>query len=139
MHYACLISLIIMAKDYNHVFCFAVYSCAVSQTGDKLYIGNYNQKKLLTLARDGSVLSSFTDPELVRPSCVHVTPAGQVLVCGYISNTILQIDSKGSRKLATLATRRDGPRSVFYNSNTDSIIAIVGQTCSKKILVYKVK
>ncbi|XP_052255544.1 uncharacterized protein LOC127861182 [Dreissena polymorpha] len=115
-----------------------VYSCAVSQTGDKLYIGNYNQKKLLTLARDGSVLSSFTDPELVRPSCVHVTPAGQVLVCGYISNTILQIDSKGSRKLATLATETDGidcPWSVCYNSSTDSII--VGQF--KNILVYKVK
>ncbi|KAH3852942.1 hypothetical protein DPMN_095463 [Dreissena polymorpha] len=70
---------------------------------------------------------------------VHVTPAGQVLVCGYNSNTILQIDSQGSRKLATLATERDGlqnPRSVCYNSNTDSMI--VGKEVNNKILVYKV-
>ncbi|XP_052232858.1 uncharacterized protein LOC127845767 [Dreissena polymorpha] len=111
-------------------------SCAVSPTGDKLYITNYNQDKLLTLARDGSVLSIFTDPELGCPACVHVTPAGQVLVCGWKSNTILQIDSKGSRSLATLATKRDGLWSVCYNSNTDSII--VG-TIINKILVYKVK
>ncbi|KAH3693153.1 hypothetical protein DPMN_192555 [Dreissena polymorpha] len=125
-----------MAKDYNHVFCFAVCRCAVSPTGDKLYITNFNQDNVLTLARDGSVLSIFTDPELPRPTCVHVTPAGQVLVCGPDSYNILQIDSKGSRKLATLATKRDGLWSVCYNSNTDSII--VGMVYNK-ILVYKVK
>ncbi|KAH3702470.1 uncharacterized protein LOC127861184 [Dreissena polymorpha] len=110
-----------------------VWRCAVSQTGDKLYITNLMQNKLLTLARDGSVLSIFTDPELDWPSCVHVTPAGQVLVCG--GNTILQIDSKGSRKLATLATQK--ALSVCYDSNTDSII--VGMNNNNKILVYKVK
>ncbi|KAH3750422.1 protein PML-like isoform X2 [Dreissena polymorpha] len=53
--------------------------CAVSPTGDKLYITNYIQHKLLTLARDGSVLSTFMDYELECPRGVHVTPAGQVL------------------------------------------------------------
>ncbi|KAH3804918.1 uncharacterized protein LOC127835147 [Dreissena polymorpha] len=115
---------------------YTVYSCAVSPTGDTLYITDYKQHKLLTLARDGSVLSIFTDPELRCPYCVQVTPAGQVLVCGWMSNTILQIDSKGSRKLATLATKMDELRSVCYNSNTDSII--VGME-DNKILVYKVK
>ncbi|KAH3796475.1 uncharacterized protein LOC127836932 [Dreissena polymorpha] len=113
-----------------------VWGCAVSPTGDKLYITNYKQDKLLTLARDGSVLSIFKDPELLGPRCVHVTPAGQVLVCGWVSDTILQIDSKGSRKLATLATEMYSLRSVCYNSNTDSII--VGSV-NNKILVYKVK
>ncbi|XP_052255547.1 uncharacterized protein LOC127861185 isoform X1 [Dreissena polymorpha] len=115
---------------------WTVYSCAVSQTGDKLYITNYNQNKLLTLARDGSVLSIFTDPELPCPRGVHVTPAGQVLVCGMGSITLLQIDSKGSRKLATLATEKYCLWSVCYNSNTDSVI--VGMK-NNKILVYKVK
>ncbi|KAH3702057.1 hypothetical protein DPMN_077058 [Dreissena polymorpha] len=126
-----------LAKDYNHVFFFEVDRCAVSPTGDKLYIINFNQDKLLTLARDGSVLSIFMDPEFLCPTCVHVTPAGQVLVCGQIYNTIVQIDSKGSKKLATLATKMDSLRSVCYNSNTDSII--VGMDNNTIILVYKVK
>ncbi|KAH3715707.1 hypothetical protein DPMN_058419 [Dreissena polymorpha] len=130
-----------MEKDCNHVFCFAVDRCAVSPTVDKLYITNSTQHKLLTLARDGSVLATFMDPELEWPTCVHVTPAGQVLVCGYKnSKTVLQVDRKGSRKLATLATGSDGlqwPKSVCYNNNTDSIV--VGQNGNNKILVYKVK
>ncbi|XP_052235743.1 uncharacterized protein LOC127847704 [Dreissena polymorpha] len=118
---------------------WTVAFCALSPTGDKLYITNSVLHQLLTLTRDGSVLSIFNDPELAWPMCVHVTPKGQVLVCGTKSNTILQIDSTGKHKLSTLATRRDGlrgPKSVFYSSNTDSII--VGQD-GDKILVYKVK
>ncbi|KAH3816368.1 hypothetical protein DPMN_117884 [Dreissena polymorpha] len=117
----------------------SVRCCAVSPTGDKLYITNSTQNKLLTLARDGSVLDTFKDLELTWPTSLYVTPEGHVMVCGNDSDAILQVDSSGSRKLATLATRRDGlknPLSVCYNSNTDSVI--VGQI-NNKILVYKVK
>ncbi|XP_052225322.1 uncharacterized protein LOC127840902 [Dreissena polymorpha] len=113
-------------------------SLAVSPKGDKLYIADPFNNNLLTLAMDGSVLATFKDPELKSPIYVHVTPAGQVLVCGHDSSTILQVDREGSRKLATLATVWDGlqdPWSVCYNSSTASII--VGQ--NNKILVYKVK
>ncbi|KAH3836527.1 hypothetical protein DPMN_109899 [Dreissena polymorpha] len=58
------------------LLCFAVYKCAVSPTGDKLYITNRSHDKLLTLAKDGSVLATFTDPALKDPRCVHVTPSG---------------------------------------------------------------
>ncbi|KAH3894915.1 hypothetical protein DPMN_019075 [Dreissena polymorpha] len=76
------------------LLCFAVYKCAVSPTGDRLYIISWYQNKLLTLARDGTRLATYTDPALHGPS-------GQVLVCGYLSHTVLQ--------LATLATQeRDG-------------------------------
>ncbi|KAH3711518.1 hypothetical protein DPMN_071187 [Dreissena polymorpha] len=51
-------------------------------TCDKVYITNWDQHKLLTLAMNVSVLACFTDPELEYPSGVHVTPTGQVLVCG---------------------------------------------------------
>ncbi|KAH3704104.1 hypothetical protein DPMN_079159 [Dreissena polymorpha] len=129
-----------MSKDCNDVFCFAVSRCAVSPTGDKLYITSSKQHKLLTLAKDGSILATFMDPALKLMVGLHVTPAGQVLVFGGESKNIIQVDSKGSMKLATLATRRDGvedPHSVCYNRITDSII--VGQFRHKKILVYKVK
>ncbi|KAH3704214.1 hypothetical protein DPMN_079270 [Dreissena polymorpha] len=119
---------------------WTVSRCAVSPTGDKLYITSPHQHKLLTLAKDGSILATFMDPALKLMVGLHVTPAGQVLVCGKLSKNIIQVDSKGSMKLATLATQRDGvecPYSVCYNRITDSII--VGQWDHKKILVYKVK
>ncbi|KAH3749124.1 hypothetical protein DPMN_183615 [Dreissena polymorpha] len=116
-----------------------VNRCAVSPTGDKLYITNYSQHKLLTLARDGSVLATFTDPALIAPNGVHVTPAGQVLVCVGWFDIIIQVDTEGKLKLATFATKEDGlvdPRSVCYNQHTSSII--VGMWERNKILVFKV-
>ncbi|XP_052257944.1 uncharacterized protein LOC127862722 [Dreissena polymorpha] len=108
------------ALGYN-----TVYKCAVSPLGDRLYISSYLQDKLLTLARDGTLLATYTDPALGWPHGLHVTPAGQVLVCGWQSNTVLQVGWEGESKLATLATQEDGvrrPRSVCYSSTTSSII-----------------
>ncbi|KAH3749237.1 uncharacterized protein LOC127847293 isoform X2 [Dreissena polymorpha] len=119
---------------------YTVYKCAVSPTGDKLYITNYSHNKLLTLARDGSVLATFTDHALINPNGVHMTPAGQVLVCGYWSHNMLQMDNRGRRKLATLVTLEDGvecPMSACYNRHTASII--VGLDHNSSILVFKVE
>ncbi|KAH3895866.1 hypothetical protein DPMN_020033 [Dreissena polymorpha] len=92
-----------------------------SPTGDRLYIiSGWQQYKLLTLARDGTLLATYSDQALVRPE-------GQVLVCGRLSNTVLQ--------LATLATQKDGmryPVSVCYSSSSSSII--VGLMGSDHIL-----
>ncbi|KAH3776068.1 hypothetical protein DPMN_177481 [Dreissena polymorpha] len=52
----------------------------------------------------------------------------------------MQLDGEGRKKLATLATNRDGlsdPKSVFYIRSTASII--MGQYASGKILVFKVQ
>ncbi|KAH3806172.1 hypothetical protein DPMN_134488 [Dreissena polymorpha] len=120
------------------LLCFAVEQCAVSPTGDRLYITSWNPYKLLTLARDGTLLATYTDPALVYPRGLHVTPAGQVLVCGW-SNTVLQVDREGQSKLANLATQKDGvmwPHSVCYSSITSSII--VGQL-DDTILVFRVE
>ncbi|XP_052247344.1 uncharacterized protein LOC127855636 [Dreissena polymorpha] len=120
-------------------FEYTVYKCAVSPTGDRLYITNYRQDKLLTLARDGTLLATYTDPALVYPLGLHVTPAGQVLVCGRWFNTVLQVGWEGESKLAKLATQEDGvswPLSVCYSSTTSSII--VGQG-DDNILVFRVE
>ena len=88
---------------------FAVWNCSVSPTGDKLYIIYLSHDKLLVLARDGSVHATFTDPEQKSPYGVHVTAAGQMLVvCNHWSiNTILQVESEGKRKFATLQSNKD--------------------------------
>ncbi|KAH3862320.1 hypothetical protein DPMN_025286 [Dreissena polymorpha] len=118
-----------------------VRKCAVSPTGDRLYIISYY--KLHTLARDGTLLATYTDPALDGLDGVHVTPAGQVLVCGTWSHTVLQVGWDGQSKLttlATLATQEDGvrrPWSVCYSSTTSSII--VGQGWDDSILVFRVE
>ncbi|KAH3856433.1 hypothetical protein DPMN_099021 [Dreissena polymorpha] len=115
--------------------------CAVSPTGDRLYISSYRpQQKLLTLARDGTLLATYTDPALGGLCGLHVTPAGQVLVCGQWSKTVLQVGWEGESKLANLATGEDGvrqPWSVCYSSTTSSII--VGQWWDDDILVFRVE
>ncbi|XP_052275457.1 uncharacterized protein LOC127874845 isoform X6 [Dreissena polymorpha] len=119
---------------------FTVWRCAVSPSGDRIYVTNSSQHKLLTLARDGAVISTFTDTELTYPCGVNVTPAGQVLVCGQSSNTVIQVDREGKKKIATLATQKDGlqdPLSVFYNQKSGSVI--VGQFNSENILVFNLK
>ncbi|KAH3754281.1 hypothetical protein DPMN_188947 [Dreissena polymorpha] len=122
------------------LLCFVVDRCAVSPTGDRLYITSYWEHTLLTLARDGTLLATYTDPALDSPSGLYVTPAGQVLVCGYWSNTVLQVYREGSRKLVTLATQERGgvrrPESVCYSNTTSSII--VGQW-DDNILVFRVE
>ncbi|KAH3897550.1 hypothetical protein DPMN_021738 [Dreissena polymorpha] len=121
------------------LLCFAVRKCAVSPTGDMLYITSSIHNKLLTLARDGTLLATCSDPALGWPRGLHVTPAGQVLVCGYLSDTVLQVGWEGESKLANLATQKDGvrwPRSVCYSSTTSSII--VGQL-GDNILVFRVE
>ncbi|KAH3879124.1 hypothetical protein DPMN_003025 [Dreissena polymorpha] len=86
-----------------------VWKCAVSPTGDRLYIISYGNQ-LLTLARDGTLLARYTPPALWRPVGLHVTPAGQVLVCGCQPHTVLQVGWEGESKLANLATKKDGVR-----------------------------
>ncbi|KAH3879603.1 uncharacterized protein LOC127876068 isoform X1 [Dreissena polymorpha] len=119
---------------------YTVEKCAVSPTGDRLYIISDSKPKLLTLARDGTLLATYSVPALLRPLGLHVTPAGQVLVCGWGSNTVLQVGWEGESKLATLATHEDGvrlPWSVCYSSTTSSII--VGQKWDDTILVFRVE
>ena len=72
---------------------------------------NYEKDQLLTLATNGTVLGIFSDTQLIKPLHVHVTYFGQVLVTAVGSNCIIQMDREGKKKLATLATHKDGVES----------------------------
>ncbi|KAH3794784.1 uncharacterized protein LOC127839235 [Dreissena polymorpha] len=115
-----------------------VMQCVVSPTGDKLYISNRYMPRIITLTRDGTVLAIFKDPDFGYRCNVNVTPAGQVLVC--LTCSIIQVDSEGRRKLATLAKPETNEgvwqlRSVCYSSTASSIIVGPGD----EILVFKVE
>ncbi|XP_052258861.1 uncharacterized protein LOC127863388 [Dreissena polymorpha] len=125
-------------EDISHEY--SVLKCALSHNGDRIFVTDRGNNKLLTLAKDGDVLFTFSDPDMQVPWNVHVSAAGHILVCGYESRTVIQVDSRGRRKIATLARDEDGliePKSVFYNTYTNSVI--VGQSNNLKIIVFDVK
>ncbi|WAR25968.1 hypothetical protein MAR_011672 [Mya arenaria] len=116
------------------------HSCAVSSDGSKIYIANFSKDQLLTLDKAGNQLSTLSDPDMKGPRVIHVSALGHVFVYSYISHTLLQVDSEGKRKLATLATRADGlmkSTSLCYSSRTS--ILFVGKYENNNVDVIKVK
>ncbi|KAH3819421.1 uncharacterized protein LOC127881791 [Dreissena polymorpha] len=75
----------------------AVFRCALSPDGERIFVTILSNHKLLTLAKDGGLLSTFTDSDLQQPRGLHVTPDGHVLVCAAGSNTVIQVDHEGKR------------------------------------------
>ncbi|XP_052213443.1 uncharacterized protein LOC127832185 isoform X2 [Dreissena polymorpha] len=116
-----------------------VTSCGVSPDGERIYVTSGARDQLITLSRDGAVISKMTDPVLqwndILPG-MHVTNLGQVLVCGGDSNTILQVNRDGTKRRAILATEKSGvvrPTCVYYSKHTNSII--IGMFDNENILV----
>ncbi|KAH3693674.1 hypothetical protein DPMN_081114 [Dreissena polymorpha] len=112
----------------------------MSPAGDRIYITNHSQNKLITFATDGTLISIFTDPEFQLPRGVHVTPSGQVLVCGYSSYSVIQVDHEGRKRLVTLVSKTDGVSSqisVCYNTKTHQ--SLVGQYYNNKINVFELQ
>ncbi|KAH3718007.1 hypothetical protein DPMN_060804 [Dreissena polymorpha] len=104
--------------------------CAVNRSGDKIFVTN-SMSELLTLSKDGTILSIFTDRQLQSPTAVHVTETGHVLVCW--KNTIIQVDIEGNKNVTSLAIPNvDNPLSMC---NLGKCI-IVG---SSNILVLKIE
>ncbi|XP_052780295.1 uncharacterized protein LOC128217292 [Mya arenaria] len=102
-----------------------VEKCAISNDGKTIYITKSSQHQLITLDNKGNKLALLTDPDMTQPTGVHVTPAGHVFVCCWDSNTVLQVDKDGKKKLATLARKENGvhgPRNLFFSSRTSSLI-----------------
>ncbi|XP_052239446.1 uncharacterized protein LOC127850451 [Dreissena polymorpha] len=119
-------------------------NCAVSPDGARIYVANAASNQLVTHSRDGRVISTLTDPALGGNSAffclpgIHVTDLGQVLVCGVQSNTIIQVDMDGRKRLTEVVTARDGvtnPRSVYYSKHRGSLI--VGMWERDDIRVYE--
>ncbi|XP_052251792.1 uncharacterized protein LOC127858625 isoform X2 [Dreissena polymorpha] len=121
---------------------YKVMACAVSPDGERIYVANNIRNQLVTLSRDGTVISTFTDPLLdwglfdVRPG-LHVTDSGQVLVCGGLSNKIIQVDRDGRQRLAEVIIQTNGvfhPRCVYYSKLTGTIIVGIHY---ESIMVFK--
>ncbi|XP_052778522.1 uncharacterized protein LOC128215963 [Mya arenaria] len=119
---------------------YTVQRIAISNDGKTIYITNDSNHQLITLDNLGNKLTTltnvkglctfcyyyyYTSPDLVRPYGVHATTAGHVFVCGFDSDTVLQVDKDRRTKLATLARAQDGvygPYAFFFSRRTSSVI-----------------
>ncbi|XP_052768015.1 uncharacterized protein LOC128208493 [Mya arenaria] len=113
-----------------------ICKCTVSPDGERIYVTNYAKQEFITLDKGGQVLSTLEDPELLWPWGLCVCPSGNVFVCGKASNTVLQVDRKGRKKLATVASKADGlcsPSSVCFSEHNSSLI--VGNLNQDQIIV----
>jgi len=113
--------------------------CAVSPDGTRIFISRLGNNTLTTLNSDGALLHTFIDPEMQKPSAIHVSPAGHMFV-GCWNGTVLQVSSDGTRKLTTLVgseETRTCIQSLCYNTNTGDLV--VGCWSSKNIKVIKLK
>ncbi|KAH3820543.1 hypothetical protein DPMN_122287 [Dreissena polymorpha] len=117
-----------------------ISTCAVSPDGDRIYVANKDSNQLVTLSRDGTVISTLIDHALnwkYDPPGLHVTDSEQVLVCGGGSNTILKVERDGDKRLAEVVTLEDvetEATSVYYSNHTGSIIVGI---LSDYIIVFK--
>ncbi|XP_052782209.1 uncharacterized protein LOC128218556 isoform X2 [Mya arenaria] len=104
---------------------FTVQTCAISNDGKTIYITNNSKHQLITLDNKGNKLALLADLDMEEPTGVHVRAAGHVFVCCEGSNTVLQVDKDGKKKLTILARKKDGlnePRDLFFSSRTSSLI-----------------
>ncbi|KAH3874649.1 hypothetical protein DPMN_037900 [Dreissena polymorpha] len=103
----------------------SVHRCAVSLDGTRIYVTADDSTELVTLSNDGSLLSTFTDSEQRKMGNVHVTHNGQVLVCCWEDNSVIQLHNDGREQLAVLVTNGDGlydPQTVYYSHATNKVI-----------------
>ncbi|XP_052782155.1 uncharacterized protein LOC128218516 [Mya arenaria] len=102
----------------------AVEKCVISNDGKRIYITNPSKNQLITLDNMGNTLATFTDPDMIQPTGIDVSPAGHVFVCAWDSKTVLQVDKDGKTKLTTLAKKVDGvscPKALFFSSRTSCL------------------
>ncbi|WAR00689.1 hypothetical protein MAR_025061 [Mya arenaria] len=117
-----------------------VYRIAVSDDGTRIYVTNVDSDSLVTLDHNGYVLATLTDADLRKPSGVCVASGGQVFVAGEMSNTIIQVDREGERKLGTVAGHLEGlkvPQALCFDRHSVALIA--SQDKSDNLIVMHMK
>lgn len=108
------------AEQTKHRFCF-------SEDGSMIYVANQEKHSLFTSDSSGKLLSTLSDPELQEPTGICLAPNSSVFVCCKKSNTILQVDSMGCRRMGMLAKRSDGvnnPQSLHYDKNSQTLLVV---------------
>jgi len=106
-----------------------VNKCAVSPDGCRIYITSTTHNQLITLNKDGTMLSTLTHPELQCPITPHVTAQGHVFVTCYDRGTVVQVtENNNHQTVTTLAGENNGltkPVSLCFNSNYSLVVGLL--------------
>lgn len=102
-----------------------VFRFCMSDDGNRIYMTSMIKEILLTLDNTGRQLSSLNHPDLKNPTGICMADNGTVFVCGFQTNSILQVDASGKKKMATVASETDGvndPKSLYYNRQKQQLL-----------------
>lgn len=91
----------------------------VSASGN-IYVSDNDTDTVTCLDPSGSIVYSYTDPDLQSPGGLCIDDRGHIIVCGYGSNN-LQVLTPEGRKLRTLLTSKT-PMSLAYRHNDDTLV-----------------
>lgn len=114
------------------------YHVAVSGNGSKLYVTDENTG-LTTIDRSGKLLGIIMDNDLRGAQGVCVGNDGNVLVCGFESDTVIKIDGNGKQRIGTVIQDNgdlSDPKSLCVDNQNSKLY--VGQW-NDKLTVFKIK
>lgn len=117
-------------SKFNHV--------AVSANGTMLYITDENSG-LTTIDRSGKLLGIIMHNDLRGAQGVCVGHDGNVLVCGFESDTVIKVDGSGKKRLGTVIQDNgdlSDPKSLCVDNQNSKLY--VGQW-NDKLTVFKIK
>lgn len=105
-----------------------VWRFAFGEDSKIFYVPNVSGRQLNTIDVYGNKLTTFKESGFKSPEAVCVAGNGNVFVCDGASNSIIQLDRDGRKKISKVADGKDGvasPRSLWYHGKTSELI--VGQ------------
>ena len=114
------------------------YYLTVSKTSGKIYVSDYNTATVTCMLQNGSVVSQYTDPDLVRPEDVSVDTEDNIMVCGGGLNVhVIWADGTKSYVLLTSKDGIQSPYSIAFRHTDDTLI--IGCNNVDTLSTYEVK
>jgi hypothetical protein len=114
-----------------------IYSLTVSRDGERIYVSDL-KLGLVVLSKDGELHWGYKTSTLVDAREICETNSGDILVCGYFSNNILQFSPNGEviGEILTSDDKDGRLQAVCYDRNHMRLI--VGRAERDYIEVYDI-
>ncbi|XP_052794907.1 uncharacterized protein LOC128227960 [Mya arenaria] len=95
-----------------------------SNDGQRVYLTDSTNHKVITINNHGTKLATCQDQELIFPVSLCVSEHGHVFACALKSNSVLQIDTEGNRKLRTLVSgnKIHNPLVVWFSTRSQQLM-----------------
>ncbi|XP_053386550.1 uncharacterized protein LOC128546168 [Mercenaria mercenaria] len=100
-----------------------------------MFVTDYSDGNIKALVKDGKTIWTFSDPELKQPWGVCVLPGDIILVIGFGSHNVLQIDKEGRKigELVGVSEKLNKPFALAFDSKSSRLL--IGSS-SNEIHVY---